>query len=245
MAEGSRHAIFGVLGMLFGAAAYAEVYAPIKSTILTWGDYGKISLVDLTGLPAGVILAVMAGLVIGLFAMIERWERGGTPPAKPASSAGDERSTAVKSRVAPMAAILLAILISSADAFAEGGPGPRGDGPGRGRGPRHGQLDTEFQADREMFRFLLANHEKIRREVRELEGGVETVTVSDDPKVASYIRKHVAAMYRRVEDGRPIHRRDPLFAELFRHADEIKLKVEETDGGIRPGFHDILYASQE
>lgn len=90
IAEGSRHAIAGVVGMLFGAAIYAEVYAPIKSTILTWGDYGKLTLVDLTGLPAGVLLGVIGVISVGLFVFIERWERRGKSQAKPVVATQDQ-----------------------------------------------------------------------------------------------------------------------------------------------------------
>jgi hypothetical protein len=50
VAEGSRHAIFGVLGMLAGAAVYAEVAPLMKATVLQIGDFGKLTLVDATGL---------------------------------------------------------------------------------------------------------------------------------------------------------------------------------------------------
>jgi hypothetical protein len=62
---------------------------------------------------------------------------------------------------------------------------------------------------------------------------VETVTESDNPDIAARIREHVKAMYRRVEEGRPIHMRDPLFAEVFRHADKIHMEFKKTKRGIR------------
>ena len=40
-------------------------------------------------------------------------------------------------------------------------------------------------------------------------------------------------MKKRVEERRPIRMRDPLFAELFRHADKIQLKYEKTPKGVR------------
>jgi hypothetical protein len=40
-------------------------------------------------------------------------------------------------------------------------------------------------------------------------------------------------MYRRVKDGRPIHARDPLFAEIFRNADRITMKLEKTVKGVK------------
>ena len=36
-----------------------------------------------------------------------------------------------------------------------------------------------------------------------------------------------------VKEGRPIHQRDPLFAELFKNADRIEARHELTTGGVR------------
>ena len=116
----------------------------------------------------------------------------------------------------------IAILMSASDVLAQ-----------RGRGPGRGQNDAAFHADREIFQTLLRSRAKIRRSVKNLENGVETVTESDDATVAAYIKKHVAAMHLRIEQGRPIHRRDPLFDELFRNADKIEMKVKETPQGVR------------
>jgi hypothetical protein len=69
--------------------------------------------------------------------------------------------------------------------------------------------------------------------VKKLAEGVETLTESDDPKVAAVIRDHVESMYKRVEDGNPIHMRDPLFAAIFGHAGKISMKVEPTKKGVR------------
>lgn len=51
--------------------------------------------------------------------------------------------------------------------------------------------------------------------------------------VAAKIREHVRAMEARLRKGRPIHRRDPLFAALFAHAKHIRMQVEETANGVR------------
>jgi hypothetical protein len=76
VAEGSRHAIFGVLGMLAGAAAYAEVAPLMKATVLQIGDFGKITLADATGLSPWVFLTALAVGATLLFTAIERWQRG-------------------------------------------------------------------------------------------------------------------------------------------------------------------------
>lgn len=73
----------------------------------------------------------------------------------------------------------------------------------------------------------------IRRTVREIPGGVETITESRTPEGAALIQKHVAAMRQRVAKSDPIHARDPLFAEIFAHAHEITMVVENTGNGVR------------
>jgi hypothetical protein len=93
--------------------------------------------------------------------------------------------------------------------------------------------DSAHQEDMALFHFLLDHREEIRRSVEELPDGVETLTESDDAEIAGKIREHVRAMYSRLEEGRPIHARDPLFAEIFRHADKIEMTMENTEGGLR------------
>jgi len=126
---------------------------------------------------------------------------------------------------------LLAIAFASGELWAQRGPGfgrGRGMGPG---GPGQGG-DPQFIADRDVFHGLLANHEQIRRTVKNVENGVETVTESDNPEVAAKIQEHVRGMYERVKHIRPIHMRDPLFAEIFRHAEKIQMQHKNTEKGV-------------
>jgi hypothetical protein len=95
------------------------------------------------------------------------------------------------------------------------------------------RADPEFQTDRNMFHFLLAHRSSINRTVTKLDNGVETVTEADDPKITSVIQDHVRSMYKRVENGHPIHMRDPLFAAIFSNADKISMKVAQTEKGVR------------
>ena len=44
LGEGRWDAIWGILGMLAGAALFAEVYPVVKKTVLTWGALGEITL---------------------------------------------------------------------------------------------------------------------------------------------------------------------------------------------------------
>ncbi len=129
-----------------------------------------------------------------------------------------------------LVAVMASALTTTAMAQGRGFQGGRGQGP---RGPAGRGPDSNFVVDRDDFHFLLEHHNEIRRNVKELTDGVETVTESDDQEVAARIQKHVAAMYQRVEHQRPIRMRDPLFAEIFRHADKIELEFENTPNGIR------------
>jgi hypothetical protein len=98
------------------------------------------------------------------------------------------------------------------------------------RGPRH---DAERQHDMATFHFLLEHRDDIVRKVTKRPDGVETLTESDNPEVTSKLREHFEAMHKRLKDGRPIHMRDPLFREVFRNADKIKMTVEKTDKGLK------------
>jgi hypothetical protein len=80
---------------------------------------------------------------------------------------------------------------------------------------------------------LMADHAAIERRVVDVPGGVETWTESADPAVAARIRTHVREMAARLDDGRPMRRWDPLFAELFAHADAVTLEIEDTPRGVR------------
>ena len=70
--EGRWHAIWAVLGMLAGAAVYAEAYPLLKDTVLTWGDYGKITLASSTGINHWVWIVLLSGGFIAMFAWFEK-----------------------------------------------------------------------------------------------------------------------------------------------------------------------------
>ncbi|RCS54035.1 hypothetical protein DTL42_02450 [Bremerella cremea] len=129
-----------------------------------------------------------------------------------------------------IAAIVIGSVGWSSSVEAQGFRGGRGGGPGRGQGPGP---DSRQAADMEVFHYLLENHTKIERTVKDLPNGVETLTESDDPEVAAKIQEHVHWMEVRIEKTNPIRRRDPLFNELFRHTDKIKMNVVKTDKGVQ------------
>lgn len=114
---------------------------------------------------------------------------------------------------------------AAANAATEHRPGP-GRGMGRGPGP-------EMRADQELFHFLLDHHAKIRRSVKRLENGVETLTESNSPEVTAKIQEHVASMHQRIKDGRGLRFWDELFVEIFQKHASIKMTVEKTEEGVR------------
>lgn len=123
--------------------------------------------------------------------------------------------------------LLLAIpLLAVSPVLAQG----HGMGPGHGRGMGQGMGPDEAHGT---IHALLADHEAIERRVVDRPDGVETWTESDDPEVAARIRTHVRQMKERLEDGRPIRRWDPLFAEIFEHADAIEMTIEDLPRGVR------------
>lgn len=74
LGEGRWDSAWGILGMLCGAALYAEAYPVMTATVLTWGDYGKITLPQVLGVSHWLLIP--AFIVGGLF--LFRWfERKG------------------------------------------------------------------------------------------------------------------------------------------------------------------------
>ena len=75
MGDGSRHAIPGVLGMLAGAAIFAEVYPFMKTEVLGIADLGKATLDSISGLSPWWFIALVTATGIGVFIVLERWEK--------------------------------------------------------------------------------------------------------------------------------------------------------------------------
>jgi YHS domain-containing protein len=87
--------------------------------------------------------------------------------------------------------------------------------------------------DMKTIHALFDGHTQITRTVKEIANGVETYTESNDPKLQALIKEHVWAMKQRLEKHQPIRMWDPLFAELFKHADQIKMEVSATAKGMK------------
>ncbi|MCM2373979.1 hypothetical protein [Aporhodopirellula aestuarii] len=103
-----------------------------------------------------------------------------------------------------------------------------------GSGMGHGRAgDSQHAKDHQDFFYLIEHRDDIRRTVKNLPNGVETLTESDVEDVASMIQMHVEAMYDRMENANPIRMRDPIFREVFANAKKIQLDIEHTDLGVR------------
>jgi uncharacterized membrane protein YedE/YeeE len=72
LGEGRWDALWGIIGMLTGAALYAEAYPVIKGTILTWGDYGKITLPQVLGINHWLVIALFVVVGLTLFRFFEK-----------------------------------------------------------------------------------------------------------------------------------------------------------------------------
>jgi hypothetical protein len=110
------------------------------------------------------------------------------------------------------------------------GPGMMGMGRGM-MGMNHGSATDSEHSD---IRDLFFNHDRIKRTVTNLPDGIRTVTESDYPELAETIKKHVAEMGKRVEEGRdpglPIE--SPALRQIFQDKEKIKSTYEATEKGI-------------
>jgi uncharacterized membrane protein YedE/YeeE len=70
--EGRWDALWGIGGMLLGAALFAQSYPFLKTTVLTWGDFGKITIPQVLGVNHWFIILLMIGAVILVFRWFEK-----------------------------------------------------------------------------------------------------------------------------------------------------------------------------
>lgn len=72
LGEGRWDALWGVLGMLVGAAVFAESYPLLKATVLTWGDFGKITIPGILGINHWIVIVLFIVAGLGLFRWFEK-----------------------------------------------------------------------------------------------------------------------------------------------------------------------------
>ncbi len=69
---GALAGVLAIAGMVVGAALYAELYPLLKSTVLAWKDFGKISVAEVLGISPWLIIPVLWAGILGLFVGFER-----------------------------------------------------------------------------------------------------------------------------------------------------------------------------
>ena len=70
--EGRWHAVFAVIGMVIGAAVFAELYPWLSRTVMAWKDFGNLGVPEMLGLNPWVVVVVFWCLVLGVFVFFEK-----------------------------------------------------------------------------------------------------------------------------------------------------------------------------
>ena len=98
---------------------------------------------------------------------------------------------------------------------------------------RHGQSGNRSAMQTAMT-LVHGDRSLILRTVEEVPDGVVTVTrIPSDPQAVEVLHQHVAEMTSLLESGGQVRRWDPLFAEIFEHAEEIDIEIETLEDGVR------------
>lgn len=72
VAEGRWDALWGVAGMLAGASLFAALFPAMKASVLTWGDFGKITLPQLLGINHWLVIVPFVIGTLLLFRWLEK-----------------------------------------------------------------------------------------------------------------------------------------------------------------------------
>ena len=70
--EGRWHALWGVIGMIVGAAVYAEIYPLMQKTAVPLGNYGKITIPEVLQVNHWLIIFVFIAMGLFLFFLFEK-----------------------------------------------------------------------------------------------------------------------------------------------------------------------------
>ncbi|HTS40299.1 MAG TPA: hypothetical protein VMH84_07155 [Xanthobacteraceae bacterium] len=105
---------------------------------------------------------------------------------------------------------------------------------GMGHGMMGAGINSATKSEMDIIHELIINHDLIRRTVTNLPDGIRTVTESDDPRIALFIKEHVAGMGERVntqrDPGLPIE--SQALHMIFRNKDKIKTAAETIEKGV-------------
>jgi hypothetical protein len=72
LGEGRWHAVWAIMGMLLGAAIYAEVYPAMKASVLKWGVFGKVTLPMVLGVSPWIVIPIFISLLFAVFVWVEK-----------------------------------------------------------------------------------------------------------------------------------------------------------------------------
>lgn len=70
--EGRRDAMVGVVGMLVGAFAYVTAFPALQALTRTWGDWGKVTLPQVTGASPWIYIAALVVITVLVRVFAER-----------------------------------------------------------------------------------------------------------------------------------------------------------------------------
>ena len=74
LGEGRIDALWGIFGMLAGAAIFAEIYPVMSETILKWGVQGSVTLPQILGINDWVVISIF--IIIGCTFFYSLFKKG-------------------------------------------------------------------------------------------------------------------------------------------------------------------------
>lgn len=86
--------------------------------------------------------------------------------------------------------------------------------------------------DMSAYMELFDRHSEIRRTVKDVPGGVRTLTESDAPGLVTQLQAHVASMYRHLDDGLEVTCMSSSLPTLFRSAGDYRRELTLTKRGV-------------
>lgn len=72
LGEGRIDGLWGLLGMVLGGAIYAWAFPLMKTSILSMGNYGKITLPQIIGINHWMVILILAAAFLLLFRFFEK-----------------------------------------------------------------------------------------------------------------------------------------------------------------------------
>lgn len=95
-----------------------------------------------------------------------------------------------------------------------------------------GMMGGVTGADMSAYMDLFDRHTELRRTVKEIPGGVRTVTESDAPELVAQLQAHVASMYDHLNRGAEVRCMSDTLPMLFRHANGYRRRLTTTPTGV-------------